>query len=67
MKIKNSISPNKEEIVSAILEGIWIMRWNKTKTAMTAVLTPEEAEKMANDVVKELKKAGFRIIPKNYK
>ena len=60
---KNGI--DKEELELALLEAIWIMRWNKAKTSMTAVLTVKEARTMAKDVVKELNKAGFRIVKKS--
>jgi len=55
---------NKDEITEALLEAIWVMRWNKDKSAMTAVLTVEEAELMCDDILKELNKAGFKIVKK---
>ena len=56
---------DQDKIVLALLEAIWIMRWNDTKTAMTAALTVKEANKITNDIVKELNKAGFEIVKKN--
>lgn len=46
-----------------LLEAIWLMRWNESKTSMAAVLTEEEALKMCKDIVEELNKAGYSIIP----
>lgn len=51
--------PNK--VVIALLEAIWISRWNKNKTALSAVLEPEEAEKIVDDIFIELKKIGYEI------
>jgi uncharacterized membrane protein len=50
-----------KKIQNALLEAIWIMRWNKNKTAMTAVLEIEEAIKICDDIVKELGKVGYVI------
>lgn len=52
------------EIQTAILEGIWLMRWNKEETALTAVLTKNEALKMCEDIIEELDHAGFKIVEK---
>lgn len=49
---------------NALLEAIWLMRWNKEGTAMTAVLTVEETFKMCDDIVDELDKAGYEIFDK---
>jgi hypothetical protein len=54
----------EEELQLALLEGIWIMRWNKEQTAMSAVLTVEEAQQMCKDIVEELDKAGYEIVKK---
>lgn len=51
----------EKEIRYALLEAIWISRWNEEKTGLTAVLTAEEAEKMCKNIIKELKKAGYKI------
>jgi hypothetical protein len=53
-----------EELELALLEGIWIMRWNKEQTAMSAVLTSEEALQMCKDIVEELNNAGYEIVKK---
>jgi len=60
---KKIMSQNKEidEITGIIIESIWIIRWNKNKTALTSVLEPKEAEKAAKDVIKNLKKHGYSI------
>jgi hypothetical protein len=56
-----------EELELALLEGIWIMRWNKEQTAMSAVLTSEEALQMCKDMVEELDRAGYEIVKKEIK
>ncbi len=48
----------------ALLEAIWLMRWNEDKTALTAVLSEEECQQMCKDIVTELDKAGFKIVRK---
>lgn len=48
----------------ALLEAIWIMRWNEDKTGMMAVLTSEEAIQMSDDIITELDKAGYVIAKK---
>ena len=52
---------DKDIIENIILEAVWIARWNKTKTSLTAVLTPEEALKITSDIIDELKNNGFEI------
>ena len=54
-----------EELELTLLEAVWLMRWNKEKTAMTAVLTEEEATQMCKDIVDELDKAGYEIVRKD--
>lgn len=53
-----------DEVVDALLEAVWVMRWNEAKTSMRSVLTPEEAQKMVDDIFEELDKAGYEIKPK---
>ncbi|MCK9293272.1 hypothetical protein M0P25_04315 [archaeon] len=53
-----------DELKEALLEAIWISRWNNDFTALSAVLTTEEALKMCDDIVSELDKAGYKIIKK---
>jgi len=50
-----------DDVEIALLEAVWLMRWNKDKTALSAVLSVKEAEKMCKDIRKELKKAGYTI------
>lgn len=57
----------EEELQLALLEGIWLMRWNEEKTAMSAVLTVEEAQQMCKDIVDELDRAGYKIVKKEIK
>jgi hypothetical protein len=57
----------EKELQLALLEGIWLMRWNKKKTAMSAVLTVEEAQQMCKDIVEELNNAGYEIVKKKVK
>lgn len=51
----------KEDVRNALLEAIWVMRWNKQKTAMVAVLTDKEAEQICVDIAEELNKIGYEI------
>ena len=44
--------PTKEEL----MEVIYISRWNKEKTALTAVLTEKETLKIVNNILKLLKR-----------
>jgi hypothetical protein len=53
-----------EELELTLLKAIWLGRWNNDKTAMTAVLTGEEALQMSKDIIKELDKAGYEITRK---
>ncbi len=53
-----------EKIELTLMEAVWTMRWNKNKTALIAVLTVEEAEKICKEVVTELDKAGYKIVKK---
>lgn len=48
----------------ALLEAIWLMRWNENRTVTYAVLTVEEAYKMCEDIIIELDKAGYKIVKK---
>ncbi len=50
-----------EKIELALLEAVWLMRWNKEKTAMHAVLTESEANQMCLDIIEELDKIGYEI------
>ena len=40
----------------ALLEAIYISRWNETKTALQAVLTVEESEQIVDNIKFELSK-----------
>lgn len=53
------------KLKNILLEAVWIVRWGSSdKTALSAVLTVEEAEKMCDDIVNELDKAGYKIVKK---
>lgn len=54
----------EKRLEDALLEAVWLMRWNKDKTAMMAVLTEDEAMKMCKDIVEELNNAGYEIVRK---
>lgn len=54
----------KEEITSALIEAIWLMRWSDNKESMHAVLTTKEAELMVENIHKELDKSGYQIVKK---
>jgi hypothetical protein len=49
------------KVENALLEAIWTMRWNKDKTSMYAIMEPEEATKIAENIHIELKKIGYSI------
>lgn len=53
-----------DDLDETLLKAIWISRWNEDKTALTAVLTPDEAMKMCQDIREKLDKAGYNIIKK---
>lgn len=53
-----------EELELTLLEAVWILRWNKDKTAMTAVLTEEEATQICKDIIEVLNNAGYDIVRK---
>ena len=55
----------KQIIESALTEAIYISRWNEDKTALVAVLTPEETEQMVKDIFSELDYVGYEIKKKN--
>jgi Flp pilus assembly CpaF family ATPase len=56
---------DKEELFYLLLECVWISRWtDEKKESLYAVLTPEEAENIVNDILKELNNKGFKIIRK---
>ena len=55
----------KQEIENALLEAVWLTRWtDENKQSMYAVLESEEAIQMVKDIVKELSKAGYKIVKK---
>jgi len=51
-----------KDISDAMMEAIWIMRWNKEETAMTSVLTSDETMQMCINLIKELNNAGYKIV-----
>lgn len=55
----------KEIIELALMEAIYISRWNDDKTALCAVLTPDEVEQMVNNIFSELGHVGYEIRKKN--
>ncbi|MPQ45542.1 hypothetical protein GCQ56_00860 [Marinifilum sp. N1E240] len=58
----NIIKDTKLEL--ALLEAIYIMRWNKDKTSLTAVLTPEECDKIIKSIYENIEKEGYQIVKK---
>lgn len=56
-----------DKVVVALLNAVWVSRWNKNKTALTAVLTTEEAELIVDDIFLELEKIGYEIRRKSSK
>ncbi len=59
------IETPQEIIETALMEAIYISRWNEDKTALYAVLTPEETEQMVKDIFSELDYVGYEIRKKN--
>lgn len=52
---------NTEEIQNILLESVWITRWNDDKTALYAILEPDEAVKITEDIINNLKEKGYEI------
>lgn len=52
------------EIEDALLEAVYVTRWNEEKTSMYPLLSVIETKQVIDDVVNELDKAGFEIIKK---
>jgi hypothetical protein len=52
-ELKKSCFPSDNDL----LEAVWYMRWNKEKTAMSAVLEPEEAQEIVKEIKKTLNKS----------
>lgn len=59
------IETPQEIIETALMEAIYISRWNEDKTALCAVLTTEETEQMLSDIFSELDYIGYEIRKKN--
>lgn len=55
---------DNQEIESALMEAIWIMRWSENGESLHSVLEVDEAEKMCEDILIELNKAGYKIVKK---
>jgi hypothetical protein len=55
---------DKEIIYNKLLETVWVSRWTENKQALYAVLTPEEAVEIVNNIFKDIDKLGFKIIKK---
>lgn len=56
---------DKEKLHDTLLESIWISRWtDENQESLYAVLTPEEAETIVNDILNDLYKNGFKIVKK---
>jgi hypothetical protein len=57
---------DKEKIEGILLEAVWVTRWIN-KDSLAAVLEPEEAIKVVEDIFNELDKEGFEIRKKRPK
>lgn len=55
------VDEEKDLIRDTLLEAVWIMRWSENKEALYAVLEPEEAMKIVDDIFIELDKIGYQI------
>lgn len=51
----------KDIVETALMEAIYISRWNENKSALYAVLTTEETEQMVKDIFTELDNIGYEI------
>lgn len=51
----------KDIVETALMEAIYISRWNANKSALYAVLTTEETEQMVKDIFTELDNIGYEI------
>ena len=54
-----------EEVANMMLEAAWVSRWNKKKTAIYAILEPEEAMGIVAEIFTELDNLGYDIIKKS--
>jgi len=54
----------KEKIEDALLEAVFVTRWDESKSVCQPVLTNEETGRVIDDIIDELNKAGFTIIEK---
>jgi hypothetical protein len=54
----------KQKIENALLEAVWVSRWNGPD-ALVAVLDPGEAIQIVADIFKELDKIGYEIRKKS--
>jgi hypothetical protein len=50
-----------ENIEFALMEAVYISRWTASKSALYAVLTPEETQQIVKDIFIELDKIGYEI------
>lgn len=50
-----------EDVENSLLDAVWTMRWTENKESMYAVLEPEEAMRIVENIVKELDKIGYEI------
>lgn len=53
---------DKQKLEYLLLESVYLMRWNETKTALSAVLEPEEAMEIVFDIFYTLHKNGYKLI-----
>jgi len=62
---KQLTEKDKDDIYYILLESVWVSRWTDEKQqSLYAVLTPEEAESIAKDILTNLDNAGFKIVKK---
>ena len=56
---------DKEDVYYILLESTWVSRWtDERQESLYAVLTAEEAEQIAKDILSNLDEAGFKIVKK---
>jgi len=62
MKFDKLIAELGDDLVGTLMEAVWTMRESDNGDSVAAVLTTEEATQICSDIVKELNKAGYRIV-----
>lgn len=54
----------EKDVANTLLEAVSINRWTKSKESLYCVMSVKEAHQACLNVIKELDKAGYKIIKK---